>query len=112
MTYVTTSENGDELMNEPSTSLRGKCGCGTWIEHWKKYAEKTTVPTCIVAGCNEQATDGAHVEFTQQTKFKGLTYIAPMCGDHNKDHDLVFTSKPGYRLARGSQAETCAKKAK
>jgi hypothetical protein len=107
--YTTTNEKtGNELKNEKATSDR-TCSCGSWLEHWKKFTGKSEVPTCIVKGCNKEAEVGAHVEFTLQEKQKGLSYIAPMCGDHNKDRSLVFKSKPGYRLARGAVAETCGK---
>ncbi|MDN0082428.1 hypothetical protein QU487_06625 [Crenobacter sp. SG2305] len=107
MNYVTTNAvSGNELKNEPATSGR-TCHCGSWIAHWKTYTGKSALPTCVVEGCNAKAEVGAHVEFTRQDDEKGLSYIAPMCGDHNKDHDLVFQSKPGYRLARGNVRETC-----
>ncbi len=104
--YVTTHTDGNTLKNEPATSGR-TCSCGSWIAHWKKYADQRDVPLCIVSGCPNQATDGAHVEFTRVKDWEGLSFIAPMCGDHNKDRDLAFMSKGNYRLARGNQAETC-----
>lgn len=106
MTFVTTAADGNALKNEPATSDR-ECNCGTWIGHWKTYAKQSTVPTCIVDGCEEVATVGAHVEFTKIADREGLSFIAPMCDAHNKDRSLEFKSKSGYRVARGNQQETC-----
>ena len=49
-----------KIKNEVGTSQRPKCSCGFWIDHWKKYSKK--IPsTCSVAGCNNDATLGAHI---------------------------------------------------
>lgn len=108
MTYVTTHDEGNTLKNEPSTGDR-ECNCGSWLEHWKKYTKSSNVPDCIVDGCRHAATVGAHVEFTKVNDYKLKSYIAPMCDSHNKDHNLIFKSKPNYRLAVGNKNATCGK---
>lgn len=109
MDYVTTnSETGNYLKNQNGTAGRD-CYCGPWISHWKNYTGSDRATVCIVAGCMNQPTLGGHVEFLKVENLKGLSYIAPMCVEHNNARGSEFMSRPGIRLARGNVAETCWK---
>jgi len=108
MGYITTVKTGNTLRNQKGTAERS-CGCGSWLDHWKRYTKSTGTPLCVVQNCNERATVGAHVELSRVDELKGQSYIAPMCASHNGQHGAELKSKPEVKLARGNVKETCGK---
>ncbi len=107
MSYITTnSEEGNSLRNQNGTAER-LCHCDSWLRHWKRYTETVATPSCAVAGCNELAIVGAHVELHKVEAQKGKSYIAPMCAAHNNQRGAELQSKPLVKLARANVSETC-----
>ena len=107
MSFITHSD-GNTLRNMNGTAARS-CGCGSWLDHWKNFTGTSVTPRCAVAGCNSQAEVGAHVDLPMVTAQKGLSYIAPMCREHNGKHGESMKSKGGIKLARANVKETCKK---
>lgn len=87
--------------NKGGTSVRS-CKCGSWAQHWVKYANKPWPATCSVLGCNNRATLGAHIINSGVTGEK----IVPMCDACNGRTDS-FTIKGGVTLPSANTAETC-----
>ena len=108
-TVYSVAEQG-KIKNEAGTAQRPKCSCGTWIDHWKKYSKKSP-GQCSVAGCNNDATDGAHVTrpAANNEDYKTHSYLVPMCRDHNVKHGETFTSKPNCTFVWANVSETCGK---
>ncbi|MCL2519595.1 MAG: hypothetical protein FWE37_01130 [Spirochaetaceae bacterium] len=68
-------------------NLRGTGGSST---NWKEYWEKATgrkFGDCSREGCNEKATDGAHVKKVGETN---KPYIVPLCHTCNLDYESEF----------------------
>lgn len=102
---------GDFLIgwkNVPGSSkVSPSCACGSWKQHWLNYSGCSEWPSkCSVVGCDEEATDGGHVEK------EGLErIIVPLCSKHNSsDNEQAMSFKEGTYWARANQAETCGKK--
>jgi len=78
------------------------CPCGSWIRHWENYSGISRW-LCAVSGCEEKATEGAHV----QLKDAGGNhrYIVPMCKTHNGKHGqelgIQGSARPIPVTARG-----------
>lgn len=84
-----------------TTSDKPKCGCRSWIEHYKTNSPtKKKVIKCSVKGCRKAATVGAHVKIVfikSNLSHKGhfdlpRVYIVPFCFSHNnmRKGDKVF----------------------
>ena len=109
MTYIKTHhEKGHSIRNQAGTADRS-CHCGTWLDHWKTYTKSPGDAKCAVEGCEQDAEVGAHVELNLVSDFKGKSFIAPMCLEHNGKHGGEFRTKPGHLLAVGNVADTCGK---
>ena len=62
-------------------NLREGSRDGKWLEFWKNATHSYGKVLCHVVGCNEEATDGAHVQLDSPNNDKW--YIVPMCHRHN-----------------------------
>lgn len=82
--------------NHEGSSKRPKCGCGSWLNHWKIYTgNEDSNPSCSYMGCSAKGIHGAHVRFVKIDKTKknrkgeyipkpyGQSFIVPMCETHN-----------------------------
>lgn len=70
------------------------CACGSWLAHW--YTETgSSRSTCVVLGCSNEATVGAHVhEITTARGAHWKQYIVPMCHACNMSaEDLEIDSR-------------------
>ncbi len=87
--------------NQEGTAHRA-CRCGSWKEHWVKFAKRPWPKSCSVEGCSRAPTLGAHVFHPMV----GGEKIVPMC---DRCSDLVgpFTLKPGISLPSAIPAHTC-----
>lgn len=56
------------------------CPCGSWKDHWLNHSGKSWPSTCIVVGCSNSPSLGAHVK---NPAVSG-NLIAPMCADCNQ----------------------------
>jgi hypothetical protein len=61
-------------------TTQNKCGCGSWIDHWKKFSRQTADECCVI-GCTKAATVGGHVQ--RDSKHDKDWYIVPLCEVHN-----------------------------
>ena len=89
--------------NKTGTGTRG-CKCGTWKEHWVKFANKTWPATCSVKDCSNAPTLGAHVFNSAVTGER----IVPMCDSCNKLSG-TFTLKDSIAVPSANKSETCEK---
>lgn len=81
------------VQNHEGSSERPKCGCGSWLNHWKIYTgNENTNPSCSYMGCSAPGVHGAHVRYVKIDKTRngelipkpyGPSFIVPMCETHN-----------------------------
>ena len=69
-----------KIKNVPDTSGL-TCKCNGWLLHWEKMSSNKAT-YCVVDGCTEKATLGAHIKILNDVNFPGV-YILPMCDSHN-----------------------------
>ncbi|MDP5216311.1 hypothetical protein Q5Y75_03695 [Ruegeria sp. 2205SS24-7] len=85
------------VMNKKGSAKRPRCGCGSWLNHWKIYsgAGLAAQVNCSYMGCSKKAEDGAHVVFVKVERksatelykpkqLDGTVFIIPLCGTHNR----------------------------
>ena len=87
--------------NKNGTADRG-CKCGTWKDHWVKFANMSWPSTCSVSGCSNKPTLGAHIINPLVTGEK----IVPMCDSCNK-LTSPFSLKGSITLPSANKSETC-----
>lgn len=87
--------------NKVGTSSRA-CVCGTWAQHWVKYARAAWPASCSVLGCCDKPTVGGHVINPHVAGER----IVPLCGSCNAIAG-AFTLKGGILLPSANRAETC-----
>ena len=81
-----------KVHNLQEGSRPAPAGYRSWIDYWEK-ATGLKASTCHVLGCNEQATDGAHVQLVNSSDKRW--YIVPMCQPHNCQHGAnLFVEGP------------------
>ena len=102
-----TAKKSVKIKNANGTAGR-KCSCGSWLKHWEKFSNKKA-NKCAVSGCNETATDGAHVTrpSAENEDYKTHPYIVPMCSPHNGKHGETLTSKENTTFVWANAKETC-----
>lgn len=108
MDTVYSVETKVKIKNEVGTSQRPRCSCGSWLDHWKKYSKKPP-GKCCVAGCNNDATVGAHVTrpAAQNHDYRTHSYLVPMCSEHNGSHGQTFSTKEGCTFVWANVSSTC-----
>jgi hypothetical protein len=87
--------------NKNGTSDRA-CKCGTWKDHWVKFAKKAWPSDCSVNGCTAKPTLGAHVYHPSVDGEQ----IVPMCDSCNK-RSGTFDLKGSITIPKANKAETC-----
>ena len=95
------------MQNENNTSGLD-CACESWIVHWSKYAGSEATH-CSVDGCDEDATDGAHVSLPKadDALHRVGVWIAPMCHEHNTQFGQRLMSKVGTMFVCADPVLTC-----
>lgn len=94
-----------KVQNINGTSEKA-CKCGSWLNHWIKYARGGKADAqCVASGCPNIAEVGAHIQMDSKTD--RAWYIVPFCREHNSKigetiEITVFTS-----FASANVAETC-----
>ena len=96
-------------MSIPATGWKNKngtanrsCNCGTWKQHWIKFAKKIWPAVCSVQGCASSPTLGAHVINTSVVGER----IVPMCNSCN-GLSTTFTLKGKVTLPSANISDTC-----
>jgi hypothetical protein len=104
MTYITTSIDGNTL----SSGFRiDQISDGKFlIMHWQKSSDHDHIPECIVNGCHALATRGTRANLARHNKYFNRFYIVPMCDKHGMTRNLVFRSKPLFRLVEENYLNT------
>ena len=74
--------------NLPGSSV--KCSGGGFLKQWEGASGQPN-PSCKVSGCQNSATDGAHVTVHGQPG----AFVVPMCHPHNMQRDACYNMKPG-----------------
>jgi hypothetical protein len=87
--------------NKSGTTPRS-CNCGSWKDHWIKFAKKPWPDSCSVSGCSSKPTLGAHIFNPAVTGER----IAPMCDSCNKI-TVTFTLKGSITLPSANVSKTC-----
>lgn len=87
--------------NKSGTGARS-CRCGTWADHWVKFAKKQWPATCSVEACASRPTLGGHVVNPGVAGER----IVPMCDSCN-GLTGTFSLKNGTTVPSANTAETC-----
>jgi len=58
-----------------------KCGCGSWLDHWKKFSRLALPTYCAEQRCLKRPEVGAHVQ--KDSTMDRAWYIIPVCSTHN-----------------------------
>lgn len=90
--------------NVVGSSGRPACTCGTWMDHWKKYANQFWPSACAVSECSNTADRGGHVVNPNVAGEK----IVPMCASCNGRTDS-FALKNTVARPSANRADTCDK---
>ena len=93
------------VRNITSTS-ENKCSCGSWLDHWKKFA-RITLNTCSVQGCTGTDLVGGHV--LKESTSDQSWYIVPLCVDCNNQRGQALDIRDNVTLVSANVAETCEK---
>jgi hypothetical protein len=91
----------DGWKNKAGTGNRS-CRCGSWKQHWINATGKSWPKKCSIAGCDNDATLGAHIVNSKVSGGK----IAPACDSCNKLSG-EFSLKGGVTLVSANKQETC-----
>jgi len=59
-----------------------KCKCGTWLQHWEKFAGRSLPTFCAEKNCSKTDLVGAHVQ--KDSAIDRSWYIVPLCSGHNR----------------------------
>ena len=89
----------DGWKNKKGTKDRIPAGYKSWLDYYQRLTNKTDL-TCSVAGCNNKATDGAHV-YNTKTHSKAK-YIVPLCHSCNMSQSEL-SLKQGIPLVSANQ---------
>ena len=79
---------------------RCRCGCGSWLAHWRNHTRSRRV-SCSRLACSNQVEVGAHVTFTDRRRTRSI-YIVGLCRAcnlHLNDADMVIDSRTALALA-------------
>lgn len=93
-----------KIKNINGTSAN-KCGCGSWLDHWKKFSGQT-ITYCCEKSCTKTDLVGAHVQ--KADGWDTNWYILPLCSAHNQSAIELEVSDT-YTLVSANKAETCEK---
>jgi hypothetical protein len=107
MKKVYTTTDCVKIKNANGTADR-ECECGSWLEHWENFSGQTATK-CAVSGCDNIATDGAHVTrpIAKNDDYKTHSYIVPMCKSHNGQHGAEFDTKENTTFVWANVSKTC-----
>lgn len=85
------------------------CVCGSWLAHWKKFANSASTPKCHVQDCECDAEVGAHVILPKlkDESLRKLNFIAPMCKAHNGVPSGEYKTKSDRLFVSANKALTC-----
>jgi hypothetical protein len=88
--------------NKKGTASRS-CLCGSWMNHWCKFARKVWPASCSVLGCSSRAVLGAHVINSGGVNGER---IVPMCDSCNKK-EAAFSLKGDVTLTSAVASRNC-----
>lgn len=102
----------DPVVNQVGSSNSPRCGCGSWLNHWRLYAVSDRAK-CVYMGCSSEAAHGAHVQFATKhgNSFsgRGPAYIVPLCAKHNNpNHKGPFFISVSCELVDEKAREECS----
>ena len=92
------------VKNATDTSDKS-CKCGTWLDHWKNFSDKSLPLSCRELSCPENKLVGAHVRKVNSTDT--AVYIIPLCQSHNQ-MESSFNVMDGYFVS-ADKSKTCEK---
>lgn len=81
-----------------------KCGCGSWINHWRRFTRGTR-NTCSVLGCQRTDIVGAHVLLADNRRNSDW-WIVPLCNKHNHYQEGMWIDSR-TKLASADPDVTC-----
>ena len=77
-------KSGRQVENVEGTSHNNPNNSSTWKQHFLKHAENGWPSTCTRQGCNEEATDGAHVRVQGKGDEENILPLCHSCNQHKK----------------------------
>ena|SRR5579864_6931953 len=83
------------------------CSCGSWLDHYNKFAKQPAAVHCPLLMCVDRAEVGAHVQ--KEAGADKTTYILPLCKRHASQAGEVIVVNDYLPLVSANVTETCAK---
>jgi hypothetical protein len=96
-------------LNNINGTSANTCGCGSWLEHWKKYSGQSLPNYCPDSTCVGKPEVGAHVQ--KDSSFDRSWYIVPLCTKCNAKTGQSLNISDSIKLVSANVSETCGKKA-
>ncbi len=84
--------------NKVGTGVRVAPGGKSWKAYWEENSDKSWPIKCCIKGCNENATDGAHMYCPSVDRKE---WIVPTCHAHNMSAG-EFELKPNTNMVRAN----------
>lgn len=79
------------------------CGCGSWLNHWERYAEQTPV-LCSNLFCMGDAETGGFV--IKEGDTETVRYVIPLCVPCTEKPD-PFVIRPSTRFIPAAKKMNC-----
>ena len=92
--------------NKRGTCEKDYCSCGCCKDHWLNFSNQEWPDQCSVVGCNNRATDGAHMYNSNESMRE---WIVPTCHKCNTTYDTELPLKNGITLVSANKSITCEK---
>lgn len=106
------------FFNAQSGGAGPKCGCGSWKNHWKKYAGASANFQCLNKRCKKRQNrdwkkrkiiissfDGSHIVLRRSSPHQ---YIVPLCDTCNRSrHKLGMRAIRSVKAVLASKGELC-----
>lgn len=106
MTTTSPNQNTHYIVKNLHGTSGLRCGCGSWLEHWKQGANSNRA-VCAVVGCSQTAVVGAHVISTDR-RTDHQWWIAPFCSVHNHyTNESEMFLKSNVTLVSANRNYTC-----
>lgn len=95
-------------VNNVNGTSDSTCGCGSWLDHWKRFSGQPLPSYCPERTCWKKPEVGAHVQ--KDSSSDRSWYIVPLCMDHNRQTGKSLDLLDGTALVSANVSQTCGRK--
>lgn len=93
-----------QVKNINSSSMN-TCSCGSWIDHWKKFSNRTLKTYCPAKNCVGKELVGALVQKADSNDTNW--YVIPLCKHHTINTKKSVEVFNGVKFVSANLKETC-----